>query len=625
MGLAQHLQQIFSLKTLGLILGLLGRRSLSGKLQIYKVPSPIEELLGQDVTVPCRFYGYEDPHLNISTVAARWTLTTPEGEKLVYLFDGGRKSITRSGSSIAEDGLAAGDASLYLPSLGFSDEGEYTCHVIVTPDKAVSKVTLQVSATPACTVSDPRLELTPGAERSLTCYVDGFHPEDVKIHWLKYSKTSTNNVDGQSCTTVPVQNQDQTYNVTSVLSVRPRSLGEDGDVYSCLITHRSLRHGRTCNTSLSVRPMEDHRTYALAWTIVGIVLTLAVFILVAFILYHCVKVSPFVWDITGEDLFHMKENTLKCHISYFRPKCLTIKLYLENGTENKTEMDSWSSESPRYLSRADNDEETLPLRTRDDLRLGADITPYKYFLYNCVCSIRIRPQFQLHNGAVLSLEIHHAALKSPVHRYQILKVSSAPEVEAIEPNQEAYRAGDVMELRCRIHSFYPKNIEVLWYKDTEEVSTPRTEATESQNRLYYLTSSVRRRITEDDCEKTFRCKVKHQWKASTFVQWRLEKLEPILDPIQPNQESYNVGDKLELRCRIHSFYPRDIKVTWCKEGEEILSQTSEHEVDERLASSFWGYLSYIVTNGDFGKIFTCNVEHSCQNYSVRWKLERENS
>ncbi|KAG8536287.1 hypothetical protein GDO81_026714, partial [Engystomops pustulosus] len=228
-----------------------------GKLQIYREDSPIEALLGNDVTLPCQFYGNEVSHLDLSIVSVRWTKrqSSNNTEQIVYFFDGKDITPDRPGSYVPKDRLLGQDASLHLPNIQFSDEGEYTCHLIVTPEKAISAVTLLVSAQPTCRVSDSRLEMYPGTERSVTCYVDGFHPNDVKIHWVMESKASniTYKLDSRTCTSVPVQDQDGTYNVTSVLSVTPKTLEEDGDVYSCVISHRSLKHRLTCNFTLSVK------------------------------------------------------------------------------------------------------------------------------------------------------------------------------------------------------------------------------------------------------------------------------------------------------------------------------------------------------------------------------------
>ncbi|XP_069823847.1 natural cytotoxicity triggering receptor 3 ligand 1-like [Dendropsophus ebraccatus] len=233
---------------------------VSAKLEIRRVDSPIEVSPGHGTTLPCLFYGYEAP-LNLSMVSVRWTLRTSEGDKQVYWFHGGDHTQTRPGSHIPESGLMGGDGSLYISNIKPIDDGEYTCTVIVNPEKAIGKVTMEVSAVPTCTVSDPRLEMTPDQQRVATCYVSGFYPQPVTIHWVKHSKASSSNseLDIETCTKAPVKNPNGTYNVRSIMAVRPRSTEEDGDVYSCVITHRSLRDPLTCDVTLSVEDDERAR------------------------------------------------------------------------------------------------------------------------------------------------------------------------------------------------------------------------------------------------------------------------------------------------------------------------------------------------------------------------------
>ncbi|KAG9469108.1 hypothetical protein GDO78_021179 [Eleutherodactylus coqui] len=422
MGLPEYLQR-FPLQTAVLILSLFCC-SLGGKLEIRRINSPVKALLGESGVIPCHFSGYEPSVLDQSMISVGWTVRTSQNtEKRVYLFDGKIYNAIRSGSYIPDDGLVGGDASLHIPNLQFSDEGEYTCTVIITPDKAISKVTLEVSAKPVCTVSDPTLVMNPDTTKSAKCYVNGFYPESVKIQWLKASKGSSDksNLDSRTCTSVAVQNKDGTYKVTSVLSVTPMSLDEDGDVYSCVISHRSLKDDFMVNVTLSVEPRGHSTT---PWIILGLVLIAVIYLITAAVMY---KVKPTVSEITGKDLLHNAENTLNCQISGFRPKNLTIKVYLEKRTGVKIEETSWSSVKPkRTESQSTDAEQAVSLQTGNDsgnLRLDPVITSYMHsYLFNCDCAIRITPTFNIHNGAVLKLEVHHAALKSPIRKYQILKV-----------------------------------------------------------------------------------------------------------------------------------------------------------------------------------------------------------
>ncbi|XP_044125581.1 uncharacterized protein LOC122920267 [Bufo gargarizans] len=616
MGFIQYVTQMFLLV---IIFSLLGHSS--GQLKILKNDSPIKAMVGDNITVPCHLAGYKAPSLTTSTVAVDWRIGTVN--KPVLYFDGKNYTPNRSGSYISERKLVQGDASLYIPNLQFSDEGEYTCSVIVTPEDATSKVTVQVSAMPSCRLSDSTLVMDPDEERSVTCYVNGFYPESVEIQWLKYSKASSkqSELNSQTCTSEPVQNHDGTYNVTSVLFMRPVSTDMDGDVYSCVVSHRSLTDRLTSNVTLSVNSIICKY---IPWIVAGVafIILLVLVLVLAVILYYCIKVKPNVTKISKTDLIHEKKCYLRCFISGFRPGNLTINLYTEKDKGNQIKVDSWSSIEPRKRSPENDTEQGTLLHEPRYLALAPLIKLCKLFLFNCDCFIDITPMFHIDDGARLTLEVHHAALTTPIYRHLQLKVKCKPKMDTIEANQEFYKSGDLLQLKSKIHSFYPEIIKVIWYKDMEKITSQVTAAEKDDKGLFSVVSSMQCTVTEEDFGKPFRCKVKHET-TSEFVTWRLEKrAPPIMDAIQANQEAYSAGETLELKCKIHSFYPLNIQVTWQKGEEKIPSQTREPE-DESEPYYVLGHISYTVKEEDFGKIFTCQIKHPYKNDSVQWRLEKK--
>ncbi|XP_069824175.1 signal-regulatory protein gamma-like [Dendropsophus ebraccatus] len=257
------------------------------------------------------------------------------------------------------------------------------------------------------------------------------------------------------------------------------------------------------------------------------------------------------------------------------------------------------------------------------LRLKPVVSRDKLVFYKCICSIHIIPKFKGHHRATLSLDVHHPALKNPICKAQLLKVKSVPEMKPIRANQESYKVGDQLELTCTIDSFCPKSIQVLWYQDQEEISSQNMDGVEDGSGLYSVTSSMQCRVTEDDIEKIFRCKAVHQCKSFEAAQWKLEKEQtrPILDPIQANQDSYSAGDRLQLKCKIHSFYPLNIGVTWWKDQEALPPET--YDLEDNEAGDFYvtACMNNTIKEEDFGKAFTCRVRHRDKNYEIQWILE----
>ncbi|XP_069824174.1 natural cytotoxicity triggering receptor 3 ligand 1-like isoform X2 [Dendropsophus ebraccatus] len=381
-----------------ILCSLLSYHCTHGKLQIRRVDSPIEVPPGHNTTLPCLFHGYEASSLVLSIVGVRWNLRTlEEKEKEVYLFNGGNRTQYRPGSHIPDSGLIGGDGSLYISNIQPSDEGEYTCSVYVTPEKAIRKVTMKVSAVPTCTVSDSRLKMHPNTERSVTCYVSGFYPETVRIRWVKHGNDSLNKakMDNRTYTSIPVQNHDGTYIVRSLVSVRPMSTEEDGDVYSCVITHRSLRDPLTCDVTLSVKPIKGDSTG------ITVVITYMVLLIIAGI-YIYKNVLLRVSEITKNG----SDTILVCRISGFRPQNLVIKLYWQEDSGTRTtrhEVDSWRLR--------DNGEKDELLHTKDsaDLYLDPVVMSDTWLHFHCVCLIHLSQHISDEKWIIL--EVHHKVLR----------------------------------------------------------------------------------------------------------------------------------------------------------------------------------------------------------------------
>ncbi|XP_072278346.1 natural cytotoxicity triggering receptor 3 ligand 1-like [Pyxicephalus adspersus] len=237
---------------------------LKAAIHIEKMPSPIKAQLGQNVTIPC-LLTYDDNQeldLNLTTVGIRWSKITSRGsESNVYVFVNLGHEQYRPGSFIDGSQLKRGNASLTLQHLQKSDEGEYICTVISTPYLASAKAKVQLLAQPMVSLSSTQVIIEPGTENNVTCKVTQFYPEAVQIRWKKYTKGSSIGlpVDRDIYFTGPEENSDGTFNATSLLTVRPSSLEEDGDVYSCTVTHMSFSHDETLVFILTVKEPSTYR------------------------------------------------------------------------------------------------------------------------------------------------------------------------------------------------------------------------------------------------------------------------------------------------------------------------------------------------------------------------------
>ncbi|CAI9542584.1 unnamed protein product, partial [Staurois parvus] len=92
-----------------------------------------------------------------------------------------------------------------------------------------------------------------------------------KIRWVKSSKSNSRSSpwDKDVSFTTPLGNSDGTFIVTSVLTVEPSTDAEPGDVFSCIVSHRSLEEEITLSFTMTRRyPVID---ISMAAVVLGVI------------------------------------------------------------------------------------------------------------------------------------------------------------------------------------------------------------------------------------------------------------------------------------------------------------------------------------------------------------------
>ncbi|XP_068115671.1 CD276 antigen-like isoform X2 [Hyperolius riggenbachi] len=415
--------------------------------------SPIKALVGEDVTIPCYIDGHPTP-LKLQKVAVIWTLKLPNTtEYTVYISEGSNHTASRHSSRMAESDLINGNASLYIPQVQISDDGEYSCSVTVTPYQRSAATILQVSVKPQVTLSSPEISVSSQCEKTVTCEVTKFYPESVKIRWERYSDSEGSSgqtlLDENTCLTEPVKNDDGTYNVTSVLPVRPLSLHENGDVYSCRVTHRSLENDLSLNVTLTV--LRDEPSYIPVYlldnkiTIVTVFTFCFVFVLWTFIRKGsqrgAAKISQRgLGEDTQQDespqliiftqcdnLVHNAKSAIYCDILKLCPRQTEVTVYMKRMNDpEKQLLCSWDSPLGIGYVRYDccNDQRLTSSKknpetyTSDNYRINVEMVPFlaEVFpdIYKCSFTVYLTPDREKENGAELIVEVTHPTQTTPI-------------------------------------------------------------------------------------------------------------------------------------------------------------------------------------------------------------------
>ncbi|XP_072277683.1 natural cytotoxicity triggering receptor 3 ligand 1, partial [Pyxicephalus adspersus] len=600
-------------------------------------------LRDQDVTLPC-----DISELNTGgAIAVLWRVTYGNGsETEVYEYIDGRHTSYRPGSYIRESEVPRGKADLHLPGVRLSDEGEYTCRVINTPNKAEGTVILQVSVPPLVDVT-PDIKVELGSEKTVMCNVHNFYPKDVSIQWVKYCKGSPDceQLKTWTCMKNILENSDGTFNVTSLLTLTP-SKEDDGNSYSCVISHPSLQNKLSQNFTLTVTEKEDN-TGGVITAVVLTLLSAGILCAGVFLYFRFIKKNPPILSITGNnELIDMNRTTLTCQIMDFRPNKIEISVFIKRS-EVIERIYTWRSGDPvRSDGVMDIEKQSLVNGGHKERPLQLEMEPVirkkKLGVFICQCSLHITPSYDLDNGAELSVQVKHPALTSPASACRTLTVIGVPpKVLSIMAPQRIVH-DEQLTLVCPINGFKPRALSITWLRrernqETELVTwnsgglnvhserySHNVKEDEYHDKTYGFISALTMKpnVTEDE-GVTYICRTFHpatnNWEERDLTM--KVTAVPVLDSIIKSHEVARVGEKLDLSCRIHSFYPSHIQVTWYTEdGAGLSSDTTDPLQEYGDLYHVTSTCSYTPTVKDMGKTFRCEVQHGNLTKHINWTM-----
>ncbi|XP_069099223.1 tapasin-related protein isoform X3 [Pleurodeles waltl] len=171
--------------------------------------------------------------------------------------------------------LDLGDASLTIADVGVKDEGTYICLITTPSSHAQQIIQLFVQEPPRVTLSVLPHPDGPVPKTVLTCDIARYFPLDVQVHWTRNVQQDSL-TDGQeiseSYSSSHRHNQDDTFSISSSIEVLESDLDKGGEVYTCSVSHISLKEPFAVRVSLEPRGA----TYILGACILPIIIMLLV-------------------------------------------------------------------------------------------------------------------------------------------------------------------------------------------------------------------------------------------------------------------------------------------------------------------------------------------------------------
>ncbi|XP_077309558.1 uncharacterized protein LOC143929554 [Lithobates pipiens] len=457
-------------------------------------------------------------------------------------------------------------------------------------------------------------------------------------------------LDKETCNSVPAENSDGTFNATSLIVVKPSSTGEDGDIYSCIVSHRSFNNSdEELNFTLTVKEQPTTSWVSVTTIVVGILVPCLSLVAIAVWIVIFYKKAPQISSITGADyLVHMKKSNLTFFILDFKPKTINVSVHLKRVNDSeKHQICLWefSNEQPGHQ----NPEETIEAQflNRENVEavnLKAELeqlSPKRSFIfYNCPCILRITPNIETDDGAELTVEVQHPALKTPISQQCTLKVKGdCLNLSPIITTKDLIH-GEEVTLTCNITKYNPGPLQIIWLKKDMMKQKPtkvifkkgetcddrysHTPEEHQEGRVFSYSSSLTftANVSEDH-GKIYICRVYYpalaqnkQLAFDTYV-----RAVPVLEPIKYKPAIPPLGLQMELFCNILRFHPQELTIEWYKE-DELVPHTLHKRLDEHGLYNATSTLKLADELEDPRKTFRCKVAHVSLEHPkiVEWTL-----
>ncbi|GCB65803.1 hypothetical protein scyTo_0011918, partial [Scyliorhinus torazame] len=578
-------------------------------------------LVKDDVFLECNITGYSSQPLDLSNVGVQWT--GPQNQE-IYVFNGGEFSLKRQGAYMSESKLQEGDASLHLTNIQFDDDGKYTCTVFVTPEKVEKSSNLQVSARPVVNLSTS--EILIGSEGSVSCNVTEFYPKDLELRWEKIPNKGPKEpqeLKDDICTGASITNIDRTFSISSRVRIKP-TLDDDGDVYRCVVTHRSVPDSISQESKLIV------------------------------------TVAPEIPECNMPSIIrHLEETIVSYQVNRFRPWNIKIDLILKRREDQiQRKIFEWCSPENKTLSKSKSDEVHLLINgCQEDPSfqpLKPKICTNKDGTFRVRCDVKIYPDLFRDNEAELTFCVHHKAIAQPALTVVKLDVKGVPPKVSNIVVPFLILHNELVALTCSINGFKPRPLKIRWQQKGKNDELKEIVGFDQNNRTVVPTDNGTKRkcnhhISEAEYEDKsyginsvlvimpdilqdqgteYICEVQHECTGS--VERKSITLNitapPKLDKITYGAKKPVAGEPMTLYCRIHSFYPNNIRVTWLKNNEEMIEESEESESTRGNDGLYYltSSVKCIPTRADVGKKFRCQVEHETliQTLEVDWELDQ---
>ncbi|XP_068947185.1 uncharacterized protein [Petaurus breviceps papuanus] len=601
---------------LGRLLVLCWAQHAPGSLEVRDEKTQIVSL-NANVTIPCLLSGYGSSPLNLSFIGVRWYLErwNSTNEDKIFEYNGGKWTQVRPGASISMSELRKGDASLHLPHIQLQEGGKYRCDIIIPPSLVQGTARLDVMAQPSSILLPPEITVTEKKAYTLKCTVTEYYPEPVYITWMKVlpGMQSLNVETFEGNSTNSIRNSDGTFNATSSFVLHP-VLEDNGTIYQCVVAHKSLLIPLQSSTILIVTAhpssnllpqetvVEEKKVYTGECTMAGFRLQSVL------IFWENVVQGTHSLDVDNSEYIYKSS------------------IWNNYGTFNATSsfilFPTLEDNASAYLCV--DKSLLIPLQNITTWTVSGLTSNTVWMIIVCILLILV-----ICLGVFVWVGFFRKV--APV----LCPLPATEYVKHQEPKTFhfviwQYRPKPLtLKFFLKIHPKSEEELLISWrtqgmereenseamkLMETQARFTLTAEAQDLKHNFFGVSGSLTlisdlAAFTEADLllqveHSALKIPLRQKIHLKVIAQPKLKKIRCSSDHPQP-------GESVTLTCRIHSFFPRAVRVSWYKDNRPMLEgiETSEAEtLEDGLLCSCISKLKFSLQMDDIGKKFICEAE-----------------
>ncbi|NXA68437.1 SIRBL protein, partial [Mohoua ochrocephala] len=197
-----------------------------------------------------------------------------------------------------------------------------------------------------------------------------------------------------------------------------------------------------------------------------------------------------------------------------------------------------------------------------------------------------------------------------------VSVQARPSPPLVSGPKQRVTSGQPVPFTCTTGGFFPKEIDVKWFKNGNPMSAMQPNLTEQPVKSYNASSTVMVTLQKDDVSSELVCEVKHSTLRAplkgTYQLSRALRVPPSVE-VRAEPSAVEANKTVTFTCHMKEFYPANMSVSWLENGIEMKMENVPRP--QKLPQGLFEMRSQVevqATEEKNGSTITCVVVHDAQ-------------